>query len=123
MSILVHIDRLQKPSMGALAEALVLDRSALAHNLKPLERDGLAKVVIDKGDKRRRHAILTSVGYDKLAEARTLWRGAQARFEAAYGVDRAARLRVELNQIAEDGFAQAFNEAKITPSPQKRGAG
>jgi hypothetical protein len=28
------------PTMGELAETLVLDRSALGHNLRPLEHDG-----------------------------------------------------------------------------------
>ena len=33
--------------MGELAEALVIDRGALAHNLKPLERDGLVEIKVD----------------------------------------------------------------------------
>src|ERR1700758_603334 len=43
-SILIHIARTGTPTMGDLAAALVLDRSALAHNLKPLERDGFVAV-------------------------------------------------------------------------------
>ena len=45
MAILTHIDRAGTPAMGELAAALVLDRSALGHNLKPLERDGLVELV------------------------------------------------------------------------------
>ena len=33
------------PTMRELAETLVLDRSALGHNLRPLERDGLIALV------------------------------------------------------------------------------
>ena len=40
-AILVYIERGGSPSMGELAAALVLDRTALNHNLKPLQRDGL----------------------------------------------------------------------------------
>src|ERR1700678_2698905 len=37
-SMLMHIARAGEPAMGELAAALGLDRSALTHNLKPLER-------------------------------------------------------------------------------------
>ena len=37
-SILLSIARLESPSLGQLAASLVLDRSALGHNLRPLER-------------------------------------------------------------------------------------
>src|ERR1700760_827793 len=46
-SILIQIARAQSPTMSELAAAMVLDRSALAHNLKPLARDGLVAVVPD----------------------------------------------------------------------------
>jgi hypothetical protein len=39
-SILVNIARFGSPTMGQLAASLVLDRSALGHNLRPLEREG-----------------------------------------------------------------------------------
>jgi DNA-binding MarR family transcriptional regulator len=105
--------------MGELASSLVLDRSALAHNLKPLERDGLVQLNVNKEDKRRRHAVLTHSGRKKLIESKELWRPAQARFEAVYGAGRAARLRKELRDIAEDAFAQAFGEVKLV-SPTRR---
>lgn len=41
-SILLYIARFGSPNMGQLAASLVLDRSALCHNLKPLERAGLS---------------------------------------------------------------------------------
>src|SRR6202047_258099 len=47
-SILIHVARAGTPTMGDLAAALVLDRSALAHNLKPLERDGFVAVVVGR---------------------------------------------------------------------------
>jgi DNA-binding MarR family transcriptional regulator len=68
-SILIHIARAGTPTMGDLATALVLDRSALAHNLKPLERDGLVKVIVDRNDKRSRLVRLTARGEDKLRES------------------------------------------------------
>src|SRR5580704_18150274 len=53
-SILVHIGRAGKPTQTELADSLALDRSTLAHNLKPLERDGLVQVLDDEIDKRSR---------------------------------------------------------------------
>ena len=63
--------------MGELADSLVLDRSALAHNLKPLERDTLVQIVVDENDKRTRLAVLTEAGRAKLAESTPLWERAQ----------------------------------------------
>src|SRR5258705_2720031 len=42
------------PTMGEMAETRVLDQSALRHNLRPLERDGLIALVAGDNDRRRR---------------------------------------------------------------------
>jgi DNA-binding MarR family transcriptional regulator len=110
-SILIHIDRAGTPTMGDLAAALVLDRSALAHNLKPLERDGFVAVAIDPADKRNRLVALTAVGQAKLAESQNLWRQAQHRFEATFGSEQAKDLRQSLAVIASTAFAKAFQDA------------
>src|ERR1700735_2720798 len=72
-SILIHIARAGTPTMGDLAAALVLDRAALAHNLKPLERDGFGAIIVDPADKRSRLVTLTEQGNAKLEESRRLW--------------------------------------------------
>lgn len=110
-SLLIHIARAGAPSIGELAAALVLDRSALAHNLKPLERDGLVQVGVDPRDKRGRRVELTARGKARLQESTGLWREAQARFEAAFGPDQARSLRAALAVIASPAFAQAFEDA------------
>ncbi len=110
-SILIHIDRAGMPSMGELAAALVLDRSALAHNLKPLERDGYVEVLAGQDDRRTRFIRLTRKGEAKLAESFKLWQGAQQRFEAAYGTEKAATLRRALAVIASDKFEDLFERA------------
>ncbi|MGY6270758.1 MarR family winged helix-turn-helix transcriptional regulator [Achromobacter denitrificans] len=108
-SILLHIARAGTPSLTDLARALVLDRSALAHNLKPLERDGYVQTSRDPLDGRSRRVALTATGRAKLAEARRLWKEAQRRFEAAYGPERAAALRRALAEIFSEEFALAFS--------------
>ncbi|HEY2131718.1 MAG TPA: MarR family winged helix-turn-helix transcriptional regulator [Acetobacteraceae bacterium] len=111
-SILVHIARSGgAPAMGELATALVLDRSALAHNLKPLERDGFVVVGVDPDDKRSRLIRLTREGEAKLAESTVLWAQAQHRFETAFGAEAARTLRGALALIASAEFGQAFAEA------------
>lgn len=110
-SILMHIARAGIPSMGELAEALVLDRTALAHNLKPLQRDGLVKITVDRQDKRSRLVALTARGEAKIMQSLQLWEQAQKRFEIAFGADQAQALRTALGLIASADFAQAFEMA------------
>jgi DNA-binding MarR family transcriptional regulator len=90
------------PTMRELAEALVLDRSALGHNVRPLERDGWLALAASSADRRRRHVVLTPAGSAILDEARPRWQAAQRQFEAALGADEAARLRSILTSIAQN---------------------
>jgi DNA-binding MarR family transcriptional regulator len=90
------------PSLAELADQLVLDRSALGHNLRPLERDGFVAIRKDKEDRRVRKIVLTAKGRTKFDEARKLWRTAQERFLSVYGEDEAAALRGSLLAIAYD---------------------
>ncbi len=108
-SILLHISRAGDPTMTDLARAIVLDRSALAHNMKPLERDGYVIQIRDDQDGRSKRMRLTPLGRRKLTESTRLWHQAQKKFEAAYGVDRAASLRAALADIFSDDFTAAFN--------------
>src|ERR1700751_330131 len=62
------------PTMGELAETLVLDRSALGHNLRPLEHDGPVAVVAGDNDRRRRRVVLTTRGRAKFGQARRAWK-------------------------------------------------
>jgi len=90
------------PTMRELADALVLDRSALGHNLRPLERDGWLMLAASPADRRRRHVVLTPAGRAILAAARPRWQAAQRQFEAAVGAAEASRLRSILTSIAQN---------------------
>jgi DNA-binding MarR family transcriptional regulator len=90
------------PTMGELAETLVLDRSALGHNVRPLERDGLIALVSSDDDRRRRRVVLTTTGHAKFAQAREAWKLAQDRFNDVFGESAAAKLRATLLRIARD---------------------
>lgn len=92
----------QPPTMAELAAALVMDRSALGHNLRPLERDGLVVLQEGDADRRQRHVVLTSKGKAKSQEALRRWRTAQDRFEQVFGRSEAAALRTTLLRIAHE---------------------
>ena len=110
ISILIHIARAKAPNMGELAGRLVLDRSALNENLKPLIRAGLVENTPDPHDRRNRRVRLTPAGHTKLAASLEHWRTAQKRFEVAFGAADAAELRRTLDRISSDAFAVAFDE-------------
>ncbi|WP_213990209.1 MarR family winged helix-turn-helix transcriptional regulator [Sodalis sp. dw_96] len=107
-SILRHIHDAGELTMGDLADILVLDRSALNHNLKPLERDGLVQVRVALKDKRSRRVRLTPAGREKLAASQPLWREAQRRFEAIIPVGQTTELISILAEISSPEFAETF---------------
>jgi DNA-binding MarR family transcriptional regulator len=108
LAILAEIGRSERATVGKLAEALVMDSGALAHTLKPLQRDGLVAVAVDPDDRRNRLITLTRRGRAKLAETDPLWAEAQRGFEAAFGRADAEALRQALRFLISDDFAAAF---------------
>ena len=92
------------PTMGELAQAMVMDRSTLGHNLRPLERDRLIELTASAEDRRSRRVRLTPAGFAKFEEASALWRTAQTRFESGFGVKPAENLRKVLRQVAALDF-------------------
>ncbi len=90
------------PTMSELAHALVLDRSALGHNLRPLERDGLVAMTEGDADRRRRFVTLTPEGRRQFAAAALLWQRAQDRFDAVFGAEAAEALRSSLLRVAHE---------------------
>jgi DNA-binding MarR family transcriptional regulator len=73
-SLLMSLNRPSPPRMGDVAQLLVMDRTTLTANLKPLERRGLATVAVDPKDRRGRRLALTDAGRALLVEAVPVWR-------------------------------------------------
>ena len=98
-------------TMRELAEILVMDRSTLGHNLRPLEREGLVRLAASKSDKRARIVALTPKGRRKCEASAASWSEAQRRFEQVYGLKNMAGLRGALFQVASLDFdsSQHFN--------------
>ena len=102
-SILAEVERGSSGgplTMCDLATAMVMDRSTLGHNLRPLERDDLLSLQLTITDRRKRHVALTKKGKTTLQRARRLWRTAEGRFEKIFGKRHAADLRAVLLYIA-----------------------
>jgi DNA-binding MarR family transcriptional regulator len=102
-SILSEVDRrsVEGPvTMCELATAMVMDRSTLGHNLRPLARDDLVVLRMSAHDRRKRYVELTKKGRSMLQRSRRLWRHAEGRFEDIFGKEPAAELRAVLLGIA-----------------------
>ena len=109
-AILAQLGRSEPVTVGQLAEALVMDAGALAHTLKPLERERLVAVTVDPSDRRNRLIKLTRQGRARLAESDALWAKAQRGFEAAFGRVESEALRQALQLLVSDRFNSIFQK-------------
>ena len=109
-TILNKLARLGPMTITRLAAAMAMDRTTLATNLKPLERDGLVEISVDPDDRRNRLVALTASGRAKLAESEPLWKRAQQRFETGFGATKSASLRKALEYLVSEDFVVAFGD-------------
>jgi len=86
-----------------LASLIAMDRTTLATNLKPLEREGLLATAPAE-DRRARNIQITELGRKRYDDALPLWADIQAQFEAAYGGAKAAKLHKSLGEVLETGL-------------------
>lgn len=108
-SLISQIARSNEPTLKNLAEAMVMDLSALGHTLKPLIRDGLVELVTDAQDRRAKRVRLTDMGAATQRDLIARWQIAQDRFDKAFGKEKSKELRRTLAFISSDEFAKAFN--------------
>jgi DNA-binding MarR family transcriptional regulator len=99
-SILAKLRRRGPMTINALASAMVMDRTTLGRNIRPLQRDGLVMVARGHADRRSKELRLTDAGAERLRAAVIGWSCAQARFEAVFGAERAAELRALLHTVS-----------------------
>lgn len=99
-SILSKLRRLGPMAINALAAQMVMDRTTLGRNIRPLQRDGLVAVAPGHSDRRRKELRLTEAGIERLRAAVEGWSKAQARFEAVFGAERARELRTLLHAVS-----------------------
>jgi len=99
-SLLMSLNRPQPPGMAAVATLLAMDRTTLTAALKPLERRGLVKVMVDPQDRRGRLLALTPAGQKLLARATPIWTRTHAEVEANLADGGADLLRDNLRALA-----------------------
>jgi DNA-binding MarR family transcriptional regulator len=108
-SLMSQIARSNEPTLKNLAEAMVMDLSALGHTLKPLIRDGLVELVADAQDRRAKRVRLTETGAARQRDLTARWQIAQDRFDKAFGKEKSEELRRTLAFISSGEFAKVFN--------------
>ena len=103
-SILAKLKRLGPLTINELARQMVMDRTTLGRNIKPLERDGLVSIEPAQSDRRAKELRLTKSGEKQLVVAFEAWSRAQAGFESTFGPRHAAELRRVLRDVVTTEF-------------------
>lgn len=98
--ILVTAARQGPLPVARMAEELVMDRTTLSRNLKPLVRESWVEMIPGK-DQRERLIKITDQGKEVLDAALPLWRQAQTEVHAALGDTVWQRLMNDLNKVTE----------------------
>ena len=111
-SILARLRRRGPLTINALAEDMVMDRTTLGRNIRPLERDGLIRIEPVPSDRRAKELHLTKAGEKRLQAGLEAWAKAQARFVASFGTNRAAELRMLLRAVVASQFTLTGQDAR-----------
>ena len=97
-SLLRMVQALAPVSITELADKLVMDRTTLTRNLKPVEREGLIEVTAG-ADARSRNVRLTNKGRKRVQQALPYWESAQVEVTQALGDAHWRVLRKELDAV------------------------
>jgi DNA-binding MarR family transcriptional regulator len=106
-SVLATLRRLGPMTINALAAEMVMDRTTLGRNIRPLERDGLIAVEQGSRDRRSKELRLTAAGEAHFRIGMKGWLKAQHRFEGAFGAGRTKEMRALLHAVAATDLATA----------------
>ena len=101
-SLLVATQNLGPVTISTLAEAMVMDRTTLTRNLKPLEREGFLVTTLGT-DQRSREVSLTDKGLIKLNEALPMWEQAQETVINKIGKNQLTSIINDLNSLVKIG--------------------
>ena len=100
LSLLFSVVHEGPRGISELAKMLVMDRTTLTRNLKPLLDRKLLEV-IDGPDRRRRPIAITAKGRDVLTRALPLWQEVQERLAFGLGRSRWRGLLGDLREAVE----------------------
>jgi len=99
-SILTALHYAGSVKISQLAEALVMDRTTLTRNLKPLEKDGYLKILPGLDDRRSRRVNITPAGKKIRANALPYWQQAQEEMVDFLGKSRSKQFITDLRLAA-----------------------
>jgi DNA-binding MarR family transcriptional regulator len=97
-TLLVSMASVSARTLTEMASTLVMDRTTLTRNLKPLEKLGLIETV-EPRDKRSKAYALTPKGREVLEKGIPLWNGAQNKLTQGLGQERFDHLLKELEAV------------------------
>jgi len=97
-SVLVALALADGAPLSRVADALVMDRTTLTRNLRPLARRGWVRIKAGE-DRRERNLSLTRSARAALDRALPLWQQAQARLRERLGDARWERLLADLPSV------------------------
>ena len=99
-SLLTSLNRPEAPSMGSIAALLVMDRTTLTANLKPLEQRGWVEIAVDPADRRVRRLILPAAGRRVLQSALPIWQDVHGEIDRLMPASDGRTLRRGLRALA-----------------------
>ncbi|MGF1481371.1 MAG: MarR family winged helix-turn-helix transcriptional regulator [Cyanophyceae cyanobacterium] len=99
-TVLVAVAKVRAIAVSDLAKILLMDRTTLTRNLKPLKKEGYLDIEPGQ-DKRTRIISLTSDGELALAKAMPLWEQAQKDIVEFLGEPRWQTLLAQLSEVAK----------------------
>lgn len=99
-ALAVAESRGQPLTIKRLAEILVMDRTTLTRDLRPMIKRGLVALTVGT-DRRSRRITLTRSGHKALETLFPLWRQVQKRVVQALGAKRWTRLLNDLSAVVE----------------------
>src|SRR5512138_107301 len=98
LSVLAAVDVSSEASIAALSKRLLMDRTTLSRNLKPLIAEGLVGLG-DEAWRRSKVVRITGAGRARLAKALPLWEQAQAKLIKRLGRQHWQAVSVQLGQL------------------------
>ena len=98
--ILINASKSAFVKVTELSAQLLMDRTTLTRNLKPLEKQGFIKVEVG-ADRRERNIALTAKGKNVLGEAFPLWQKKQIVFMKTVGKEGCADLLRKVDAFVE----------------------
>ena len=99
-TLMVALALSEELTLSEVAERLVMDRTTLTANLKPLMRRGLVDSTVDPADRRGRRLSLTAQGQATLAAATPIWMAEHARIDEGLPDGTGELLRAGLRTLA-----------------------